>query len=597
MNPSATIRLTDLARSVVRMLPTTPQTLRGVKTLLHSRISIRNSLPAVLEQCAAQHPDNIAVIFEQQRWSYRAFNAWANRIAHVLAARGVKKGTVVALLMENHANGLALVAGIVKLGGIAAMLNPNQQGDVLAHSLNTVKASQLIVAGECLTQAQALSADLPRYWLQGYGDSVCPEGYQNMADLIDHAPSHNPSTTASVTLKDPAYYILTSGTTGLPKASVMTHSRWIKGMAGLGQMSLRLTPEDVLYCPLPLYHNNALTVSWGAAMGNASGLVIERKFSASRFWTRCRDTGATAFCYIGELCRYLLAQPEGPQDRDHGVRACIGNGLRPDLWHAFKNRFGIERVCEFYGASEGNLAFVNSFNLDQTAGFCPYSYAIVECDIEAAAPRFDGKGRLIKVKKGGVGLLVTQVTEAMPFDGYTDGKASQSKLIQEQNGDCWFNTGDLVRDQGFKHIQFVDRLGDTFRWKGENVATTEVEAAFNDVAGLEEAVVYGALVPHSDGRAGMAALRFAADFAGEFDGAALAQHLKARLPAYAVPLFLRVVKEIATTATFKNQKAALREQGANPAKVNEPLYYLAGAAYAPLTATVWAEVEAGRLRL
>ncbi|HWY25722.1 MAG TPA: AMP-binding protein, partial [Nevskia sp.] len=320
-----------------------------------------------------------------------------------------------------------------------------------------------------------------------------------------------------------------------------------------------------------------------------------RKFSASRFWDEVRAHQATAFCYIGELCRYLLNQPPSQRDRDHRVRLVVGNGLRAEIWEPFQQRFGIGQVFEFYGASEANLVFVNGFGLSRTAGYCPLSFAVVEFDAEAEVPHRSADGYLRKVAKGGVGLLITEVTDKSPFDGYTDAKAGEAKLLRKAFAadDCWFNTGDLVRDQGWRHIQFVDRVGDTYRWKGENVATTEVEGALNRFPGIEQAVAYGVQVPGADGRAGMAAI----SCAGAVDGAGLARHLREVLPAYAVPVFLRLRREQETTGTFKYRKVELKREGFDPAGIAEPLYLLREGGYEPLTPEVYGRIGRGEIRL
>ena len=599
-NSGNQVRLRDIARSVLKSLPHTAATLRGVGTLLRVRLGTQPSVGAVLETHAELQPDATALLFEQQRWSYGQLNTWVNTLAHALRGVGVKPGQTVALLMENHAATLACVAALAKLGAVAGMLNPNLRGDALRHSVRAMKPALLVVAGECVDGfadvAGEWSGPAP-LWLRGHGDGPCPQGWGDLATLAAQASKKNPASTGKVDLSTPLFYILTSGTTGLPKASVMTHRRWLRSMAGMGQLALRLQPGDVLYCALPLYHNNALTVSWSAAMGTGAAIAIDRKFSASRFWDRIRHYDATAFTYIGELCRYLLGQPPSKGDRDHRVAACIGNGLRPEIWKAFKERFGIEKVCEFYGASEGNMVFVNAFNLDETAGYCPFAFKVVECDTDTAQPTRDKRGRLVEVAGGGVGLLVTEVTDSAPFDGYTDARAGESKLIRDafKKGDCWFNTGDLVRDQGWRHIQFVDRLGDTFRWKGENVATTEVEAAVRSAPGITDCTVYGVTVPNADGRAGCAAVCID----GAFDGAALAAHLRAQLPVYAVPVFLRRVDAIETTATFKSRKHVLREEGADPGRVKDPLYVLLDSArgYEPMTPAIWEKLQRGHVRL
>lgn len=594
------IRFSDLARGVLGTMSELGRVQRGALNLALMKPDKALSVGLLLQRQAAKTPDAPALRFDQSTWTYGEFNAWANRHAQVLKALGVATGDSVAVLMENRPEVLAAVAGIVKLGAIAGMLNFNHRGEALVHSLRVTKPRVVIVGDECAAALRNCGyldeAEAPIVLWDGEGST--PAGMQGLRKKLAAAGDADPPGVAALPASTKAFYIFTSGTTGLPKASVMTHYRWLRGMAGLGQMAVRLKPDDVFYCALPLYHNNALTVSWGTALGAGACLALGRKFSASRFWDECRALGATSFCYIGELLRYLLNQPASPKDRQHSVRVIVGNGLRPELWDDFKTRFGIERIAEFYGASEGNLAFVNGFGVDRTAGYCPLSFAIVEFDAETEAAARGADGFLRKVGKGGVGLLITEISDRAPFDGYTDAKSTESKLLRDvfKKGDAWFNTGDLVRDQGFKHIQFVDRVGDTFRWKGENVATGEVEGAIGSFEGVQHAVVYGVQVPGTDGRAGMAALSLAGGTEG-FDGTALAAHLRERLPAYAVPLFLRLQPEPETTGTFKYRKVELKREGFDPARVDEPLYRLDGAAYRPLTAADHAAIAAGAMRL
>jgi acyl-CoA synthetase (AMP-forming)/AMP-acid ligase II len=590
----------DIARGALQGTPDMFRIQRGALNLLMERVQTHRSIGLMLEKRARQHPEATALLFEDRRWSYAQFNAWANRYASLLKTLGVRSGDRVAILMENRPEVLAIAAGTVKLGAVAGMLNYNHRGDALQHSLRLVAPRVLIVGAECWAALETMD------WPTGSdekaivlwdGDGKAPAGARSVCEQLEAQPGTNPPETREVLARSPAFYIFTSGTTGMAKASVMTHYRWLRGMAGFGQMGVRLRGDDVLYCPLPLYHNNALTVSWGTALGCGAALALGRKFSATRFWDEIRRHQATAFCYIGELCRYLLNQPVSPRDREHRVRLMVGNGLRPELWDAFKQRFGIERVLEFYGASECNLAFVNVFNVDRTAGFCPLSFAIVVFDADAERPARDGGGFMRKVGKGEIGLLITEVSDSAPFDGYTDASATETKLLRDvfKRGDCWFNTGDLVRDQGWKHIQFVDRVGDTFRWKGENVATGEVEAAFAGFPGVEHAVVYGVQIPGADGRAGMVALSLAG---GELDGGALARHLRERLPAYAVPLFLRLRTGEDTTGTFKYRKVDLKRDGFDFQQVQDPLYVLLDPrrGYEVLTAESFALIQSGAIR-
>lgn len=596
-----TIRLRDLVRGVVGTLPDFVTLQRGLFNMAMLKPQALTSIGLHLQEMARRHPDNPALSFAGRTRTYAELNAWANRIAHVLRARGIGAGDSVGVLMENRAEVIACVAGIVKLGAVAAMLNHNQRGEVLEYSIRLTKAQMLLVGDECLETLRSTSftpdtdASLHYFW---EGKGLVPDGFLDLRAEVLNASASNPPETATIPAKRAAFYIFTSGTTGMPKASVMSHYRWLKGMNGLGQSTLRLNGDDVFYCPLPLYHNNALTVSWGAAMSAGATLALGRKFSASRFWDEIREVNATGFCYIGEICRYLLNQPPRPHDRDHQVRVICGNGLRPEIWDAFQQRFGIKRIAEFYGASESNVAFVNSFGLTRTAGFCPLPFAVVEFDAEAEQPVRGEDGFMRKVARGGVGLLITEVSEKFPFDGYTDAQASQKKLFEDvfKGGDCWFNSGDLVRDQGFRHIAFVDRVGDTYRWKGENVATTEVEGALNRHPQVEQAVVYGVEVPGCEGRAGMASLTWKGR---AFNGKALAQFLSDELPGYAVPLFIRLRPEQELTGTFKFRKVELKQQGFDPARVSEPLYALVDAkkGYERITPGLFARLAGRTVKL
>jgi fatty-acyl-CoA synthase len=339
---------------------------------------------------------------------------------------------------------------------------------VLAHSLGLLNATVVVAESdlvEPIVDSGAEVADL--------------QTIDNVAKLAAGKQVGNPPSASEVQAKDPAFYIFTSGTTGHPKASVMTHHRWLRALAAFGGLGLRLRGEDTLYCPLPLYHNNALTVALSSVINAGGTLALGRTFSASRFWDEVRQMEATAFIYIGELCRYLLNQPPKDTDKAHRIRVIAGNGLRPEIWDEFTRRFGIRRVAEFYAASEGNTAFINIFNIPKSTGINPLPLAYVHYDPETGEPVRGDDGRVRRVPSGQPGLLISPVTRLAPFDGYTDAAASEKKLVRNafKEGDVWFNTGDVMNPQGMGHASFADRLGDTFRWKGENVATTQVEAA------------------------------------------------------------------------------------------------------------------------
>jgi fatty-acyl-CoA synthase len=578
------IGLFDIITHVPGLLLDTPTILRGVITGFGARPSAKTSIGKVFQDRAARHADKVFLKFDDQEITYREANETVNRYAAVMAARGVGHGDVVGIMLRNSPEPVLLMLAAVKCGAISGMLNYHQRGDVLEHSLGLLSATIVVAATEFVEPITESGADT-----EGL---VTIDEFKRLAST---APTTNPATTAAVLAKDKAFYIFTSGTTGMPKASVMTHYRWLRALAGFGGLGMRLTSNDTLYCCLPLYHNNALTVALSAVLNSGATLALGKSFSASKFWDDVIRYDATAFVYIGEICAYLLNQPPKDTDRKHKVRVICGNGLRPAIWDEFTERFGIERVCEFYGASEGNTAFVNVLNVPKSTGICPTPVAFVEYDADTGEPIRDDNGRVRKVQGGEPGLLLSKVSNFQPFDGYTDRKASEKKLVRNafRDGDVWFNTGDLMRSQGFGHAAFTDRLGDTFRWKGENVATTEVEAAVASDPQVEESTVFGVEVEGAGGRAGMAAIQLKEG--KEFDGKALAKAAYERLPGYAVPLFVRVVKELAHTSTFKSQKVDLRKEGYS-ADIDDPIYVLAGReeGYVPFYDEYPAEVKDGK---
>ena len=561
---NTTVGLADIATRLPALLMDAPAIVRGFMTGFMARPTAKTSIGKVFQERAARYGGNVFIKFEDETLTYRQANEAVNSYAAVLAARGVGRGDVVGIMLKNSSRAVLLMLAVVKLGAIAGMLNYNQRGKVLAHSVDLLDARMLIGQDELLKAVEESGAAVT--------DAISVDELQRLAA---DAPTENPAVTSSVLAKDKAFYIFTSGTTGMPKASVMTHYRWLRALAGFGGIGMRLNSNDTLYCCLPLYHNNALTVAVSSVLNSGATLALGKSFSASRFWDEVIRYGATAFIYIGEICGYLLNQPEKPTDRQHKVRVIAGNGLRPAIWDQFTSRFGIDRVCEFYAASEGNTAFVNILNMPKTAGVCPTPVAFVEYDSETGEPLRDDKGRVRKVPGGEPGLLLSKVSNFQPFDGYTDRQASEKKLVRNafRDGDVWFNTGDLMRSQGFGHAAFTDRLGDTFRWKGENVATTQVEAAVAHDPNVEECTVFGVEVPGAGGRAGMAAIQLKEGT--DFDGKALAKAVYEHLPGYAVPLFVRVVESLEYTSTFKSKKVDLREQGYGP-DVDDPIYVLSG---------------------
>ncbi len=571
-----TVRGRDILRAWPALNRDLPSLLRGGKQFATLKGGSRKSIGLAFQRQATKHPQRTFIRFEGNDISYGEANARVNQYAAVLADRGVRSGSVVGLLLTNRPETLLVALAVVKLGAVAGLMNHNQRGAVLDHSLGLLDATVVVVGSEVAEALDTVSVEVAPTVLGLADGARAVTGLEDLDALADRVSTENPASVEQVVASSTAFYVFTSGTTGMPKASRMSHLRWLKAGATLGDVNVRLKPQDTLYCCLPLYHNNAITVSLSTVISAGATFAIGRKFSASRFWEQIRENDATAFCYIGELCRFLLNQPPSPKDRQHRLRVIVGNGLRPEIWDDFQERFAIPRIGEFYGASEGNLVFFNAFNLKRTAGGCPLPFAVIAVDPMTELPERGPDGFARRVKPGEVGLLVNKITSRAPFDGYTDPDATEAKILRDllKSGDQWFNTGDLVLNQGFKHIAFADRMGDTFRWKGENVATTEVEAALLRHPAIEDAVAYGVEVPGADGRAGMVALKLRPD--AEFDGEDVARHVLDTLPAYAVPLFVRLIDEVAQTSTFKSRKVELRNEAYSPDEVDDPLYVLGG---------------------
>lgn len=603
------IGITDVAAKLPSLVGKLPHLLSGLKQAYLRTPNTPAGLGLAFEKAVKRNPSGFALYFEDEKYTYKELNEWANQISHYFLSIGAKKGDVVAVMLENRSELLATILGLAKIGATSALINTAQTGKVLAHSINLVHPIAVVVGEECRTAIDEIRSELSIqpdhfYWFanqttrQNAGQA--PENYNNLAIALDQFPKFNPATTATVQGKNGLFYIYTSGTTGLPKAVIFTNSRWTLAYGTYGHV-LNLNTKDVMYCTLPLYHATGMVVCWCGVIAGSATLAIRRKFSTSSFWKDVQKFDASAIGYVGELCRYLMDAPESALDQGHRVTKMIGNGMRPNIWDKFKSRFGIQEVLELYASSEGNVGFSNIFNFDNTVGYSPTPYAIVEFDKEKNEVVRDSKGWCKKVKKGEVGLLVGKITRRSPFDGYTDPEKNKSVILKDlfKKGDAYFNTGDLVRDIGFKHAQFVDRLGDTFRWKGENISTTQVENMLCEYDKIIEAVVYGVEIPNTNGRAGMAAITLEQGTQLQPDDlTGFVTCFKKHLPNYAIPVFLRIQQQVETTGTFKYQKNKLKEQAFNPESTDERLLVLlpGETSYVDLTAEIYNNIQAYQYR-
>jgi len=598
------IKFTDLIPGIISLIMRLPTLLRTHKVLNASDEDFMG-LGTILEENAVLYPANTALLYEDTRITYKEFNDAINQHVHYFLSLGMKKGDQVIVFIENRPELLIVVGALAKIGAIASLLNTNQRETVLTHSINLTKGNvyiigeELVEAFEGVRSTLDLRGDEAICYVPDSGQTAKPEGYINLPAMVRDKSTENPHCTGQIQLKDHICYIFTSGTTGMPKAAYMTHKRWIGALNGFGKMIMRLKPTDVLYCTLPLFHTTAFCVGWPSAIANGAALAIRRKFSVSNFWSDVHKYQASAFVYIGELCRYLLNQPLTPNDAENTLNKMVGNGLRPDIWKEFKNRFKIKQISELYGATEFGFAFSNLLNIDNTVGMCLTPFSIVKYDIDSEQPILDENGFMQPVGRGETGLLLGEITENEPFQGYTNKEATEEKILHDvfEKGDVWLNTGDLVLNQGYKHIQFADRLGDTFRWKGENVSTTQVEETISTMPQVSQAATYGVQIPGTDGRAGMAAI-IPFGSIDDFDLKALAENLQTSLPVYAVPKFIRFKNDFDVTPTFKTKKSVLRNEGFDPGHNSDPLYALLPGEneYVPLTPDLYQEITNGKYR-
>jgi fatty-acyl-CoA synthase len=565
-------------------------------------------LSDVIHEVAERLGSAPALLSDQERFTYRELSERANKYARWALCQGLEKGDVVCLMMGNRPEYMAIWLGITSVGVIVSLLNTNLTGPSLAHCIGTVSPKRIIVAAEyvdTLTSALLHFEPVPAIWVHGPQSTGLPR-----IDIEVSLQSGEPLSQderRSVLIDDLALYIYTSGTTGLPKPAKVSHGRvmqwshWFSGM-------MQVQPEDRMYTCLPMYHSVGGVQAPGSVLVAGGTVVVCEKFSVSHFWSDILRWDCTLFQYIGEMCRYLLHASPSVWETDHRIRLACGNGLAPEVWDGFQDRFRIPRILEFYAATEGGVSLFNIQGKRGAIGHIPrylahrFSPALVRFDFETGEPARDEHGFCIRCGPNEPGEALGRVVNdpaniGSHFEGYLSEEASEKRILRNvfEPGDAWARTGDLMRTDEKGFFYFVDRIGDTFRRKGENVATSEVAAVICEFPGITHAHVYGVAVPGVEGRVGMATLIPS----GSLDLAELHRHIADCLPSYARPLFLRIREKVELTGTFKYTKTELVRQGYDPITITDLLYFdLAEAdAFVPLDNELYHRIQSGGVRL
>jgi fatty-acyl-CoA synthase len=573
-----------------------PELLRSAVPLYLQTLLLANpTLLTLLQRNAKAEPHGLALELDAQRLTWSELERLTSRVAHVLAAAGVRAGDVVVLLGHNSPRYVGLLLGVTRLGATTALINYNLRGAPLVHALQASRARVLLVEDSL---AELLpTPPLPDTVVLRYG-GPCDE-----LDVRLARATAAPYTPVAVDRNDDFVYIYTSGTTGLPKPCRVSHARALIVGTVLGQVLFDFQPGDKLYSPLPLYHSSALLIGVAAAIAHRTPTALRESFSASSFLADVRRYNATAMLYIGEMCRYLLATPPSALDRQHRLRVAVGNGLRPEIWARFRDRFGLAKLHEFYSATEAPGMLLNLSGVEGSVGRLPLDglgmYRLARFDVDREELVRNAQGFCIPVDADEPGELLIKIVDfrllsGLAYRGYTDPQATSAKVVTEvfTRGDRYFRSGDLLRRDALGFYSFVDRIGDTFRCKGENVSTSEVATVLDQAPGVAEVTVLGIRIPGLDGQFGLAVVVPA----GEFDPRAL--HRTAQeLPSYAQPRFVRLLAELKTTSTHKHQKAQLQREGVDPSAVAEPLFVRTETTYEPLTPARYAAILDGTLRL
>ncbi|KAI1716519.1 AMP-binding enzyme domain-containing protein [Ditylenchus destructor] len=493
--------------------------------------------------------------------------------------------------------------------GRFAWINNNLKLESLAHSI-TVSDCHCIVTSKALLPTLLKALDLPNTRRQPIFlvDGNTESEHEALNHFLADASISEPLPVEGLDFQSILCYIYTSGTTGNPKAAIIKHYRYAL-MSTATRCAFGICPTDRIYITMPMYHSAAGILGIGQVVITGITAVIRTKFSASNFWKDSIRFECTISQYIGEICRYLLAQKHSPEETQHQIRLMYGNGLRPEIWGKFVQRFNIELIGELYGSTEGNSNILNLDNHEGACGFMPiypyinelYPIRLIKVDPETGEIVRNSDGLCVMCKPGDTGEMVGMIKDKDPllrFEGYVNQEESKKKIIHDvtKKGDCVFTSGDILYWDKLGYLYFKDRRGDTYRWRGENVSTTEVEGVIQPIMSIVDATAYGVEIPGKEGRAGMLAVALADDIDLEETVRLISSRLRDNLASYAIPVFLRICNEVDKTGTHKLKKAALQKDGYELRNCGEdPLYFwdTKEKQYGQMTAAIQSDIDTG----
>ena len=552
------------------------------------------SILKFFENNVKKYPDEIAFIFKDQKITWQEADIKVSEYGAYLQNQGIEEGDCFALLMDNCPDFLMLLLAAHRIGAIAALINTTVTGDGLKHVVTIVDAKAVILGASHIDK---FNSSMPESELQALKIYAIEDSQQipnEYVDINEQSKDFKGVKTHNLKIKDIGMYIYTSGTTGLPKAALITNGRAVKTSYAGQFFGFRAKQKDILYLTLPLYHATGLLWSWAGCLRGGATTVIKEKFSASEFWPDVRKHKVTMFGYVGELCRYLMNVEPNQEDKNHNLRVISGNGLRPDIWEKFQSRFGIPSIRELYGATEGVGALVNTHGRPGMVGRYMRGSLVIKCDQETGEPIRNKDGYCESVDVGETGLFISELSKIATFEGYLDKQASNKKIMSDvfKKDDLWFNSGDLLIRHENNWLSFADRVGDTYRWKSENVSTMEVAAIVNKYNQVLDSNVYGVEVKSAEGRAGMALL----SVTNEFNFNEFSEHIEKNLNAFQLPYFLRITETMKTTGTFKHQKEDLKKQGFDPRLIEDKIYFYQKGNYIEMSSDLYNRIQSGEER-